>query len=41
MRLVEQGVVRALEENRGLAKGVNTRDGKITNLAVAKAVSPT
>lgn len=39
MRLVEQGVVRALEENRGLAKGVNTRDGKITNLAVAKALS--
>jgi len=36
---VERGVQRALEENRGLAKGVNTRDGKITNLAVAKALA--
>jgi len=39
IRLVERGVQRALEENRGLAKGVNTRDGKITNLAVAKALA--
>jgi alanine dehydrogenase len=37
-RLVEKGVKDALEETRGLAKGINTRDGKITNLAVAKAL---
>jgi alanine dehydrogenase len=33
-----KGVKRALEEHRGLAKGVNTNAGKITNLAVAKAL---
>jgi alanine dehydrogenase len=32
-------VQRALEENRGLAKGINTRDGTVTNAAVAKALS--
>ncbi len=37
LRFAERGVQRALEEHRGLAKGVNTRDGRITNLAVAKA----
>jgi alanine dehydrogenase len=33
-----KGVQRALEEHRGLAKGVNTRAGRITNTAVAKAL---
>jgi alanine dehydrogenase len=33
-----KGVKRALEEHRGLAKGVNTNAGKVTNLAVAKAL---
>jgi alanine dehydrogenase len=36
--LAEKGVRRALEEHRGLARGVNTRDGGITNSAVAKAL---
>jgi alanine dehydrogenase len=36
--LAEKGVKRALEEHRGLAKGVNTRAGQIVNLAVAKAL---
>ncbi len=36
--LVQKGVPRALAEYRGLAKGVNTRDGKITYDAVAKAL---
>jgi len=34
----EKGVRRALEEHRGLARGVNTRDGGIVNSAVAKAL---
>lgn len=38
LRLAEHGIRRALEEHRGLAKGVNTRDGRITNMAVAKAL---
>lgn len=38
LKLAQQGVRRALEEHRGLAKGVNTREGRITNLAVAKAM---
>ncbi|PTY07281.1 alanine dehydrogenase [Opitutaceae bacterium EW11] len=33
-----KGVQRALEEHRGLAKGVNTRAGRVTNMAVAKAL---
>jgi alanine dehydrogenase len=33
-----KGVKRALEEHRGLAKGVNTQAGRITNTAVAKAL---
>jgi alanine dehydrogenase len=36
--LVQKGVARALAEHPGLAKGVNTRDGRITCAAVAKAL---
>lgn len=36
--LVQKGVVRALAEHKGLARGVNTRDGKVTYEAVAKAL---
>ncbi|HYP17863.1 MAG TPA: alanine dehydrogenase, partial [Opitutus sp.] len=36
--LVQKGVQRALAEHSGLARGVNTRDGKIVNEAVATAV---
>lgn len=36
--LVEKGAERALAEHAGLAKGVNTRDGKIVYAAVAKAL---
>ena len=36
--LVEKGVDRALVEHRGLARGVNTRDGRIVYDAVAKAL---
>jgi alanine dehydrogenase len=36
--LAEKGIAAALEEIRGLAKGVNTRGGAITNLAVARAL---
>ncbi len=36
--LVSQGVQRALAGNPGLARGVNTRDGKIVYAAVAKAL---
>jgi alanine dehydrogenase len=36
--LVQKGVERALAEHKGLARGVNTRDGQITYDAVAKAL---
>lgn len=36
--LVQKGIERALNEHRGLAAGVNTRDGRITCEAVAKAL---
>jgi alanine dehydrogenase len=36
--MVQKGVERALAEHKGLAKGVNTRAGRITYEAVAKAV---
>lgn len=36
--LVQKGVQRALAEHKGLARGVNTRDGKIVYDAVAKAL---
>ncbi|MCF7761708.1 MAG: alanine dehydrogenase [Cephaloticoccus sp.] len=36
--LVQKGVERAIAEHRGLAAGVNTRDGKITCEAVSKAL---
>ena len=36
--LVEKGIEKALAENRGLAAGVNTRDGQITCDAVAIAL---
>jgi alanine dehydrogenase len=36
--LVQKGIERALAEHKGLAAGVNTRGGRITNDAVATAV---
>ncbi len=36
--IVQKGVERALAEHKGLARGVNTRDGRITYDAVAKAL---
>jgi len=36
--MVQKGVERALAEHAGLAKGVNTRAGRIVCAAVAKAV---
>jgi alanine dehydrogenase len=36
--MVQKGVERALGEHQGLAKGVNTRNGRITCEAVARAV---
>jgi alanine dehydrogenase len=36
--LVRRGVERALAEHEGLAKGVNTRAGRITYPAVASAL---
>ena len=36
--LVQKGVERALAEHKGLARGVNTRDGKVVYEAVAKAL---
>ncbi len=36
--LVHKGVARALAESPGLARGVNTQDGKVTYGAVAKAL---
>jgi alanine dehydrogenase len=36
--IVQKGVERALAEHRGLARGVNTRDGRVSNDAVAKAL---
>ena len=36
--LVRKGVARALADNEGLARGVNTENGKITYAAVAKAL---
>jgi alanine dehydrogenase len=39
--LAEKGVERALEENRGLARGVNMREGRVLNSAVAQAMGLT
>jgi alanine dehydrogenase len=39
--LVSKGIERALAEHKGLAKGVNTKDGQITYDAVAKALGMT
>lgn len=36
--LAEKGVSAALAAHRGLAKAVNTRDGRVTNAAVARAL---
>jgi len=36
--LVQKGIERAIAEHKGLAAGVNTRNGKITCEAVAKAL---
>jgi len=38
-RMIAKGVAGAIEESRGFAKGVNTRDGKIPNAAVAEALA--
>ena len=38
VQLVSKGIDRALKESRGLAKGVNTQDGRIVCEAVAKAL---
>ena len=37
-RFIEKGVKAALDESPGIARGVNTRDGKIANAAVAEAL---
>jgi alanine dehydrogenase len=39
--LVRKGVARALADNEGLARGVNTENGKVTYAAVAKALRMT
>jgi len=39
IEIVEKGLERALAENAGLAKGVNTRDGQIVCAAVSSALS--
>jgi alanine dehydrogenase len=39
--LVRKGVAKALADNEGLARGVNTENGKITYAAVAKALGRT
>jgi alanine dehydrogenase len=36
--MVQKGVERALNEHPGLARGVNTRDGRVTYDAVVKAL---
>ncbi len=36
--MVQKGIERALSEHKGLARGVNTRNGRVTYEAVAKAV---
>ncbi len=36
--MAEKGVRQALDEHRGLARGVNTRNGEIVNSAVARAL---
>ncbi len=38
VQMVSRGISRALEEHDGLAKGINTRDGKVMNAQVAKAL---
>jgi len=38
VELAKKGVLKALEDHRGLARGVNTRHGQITNAAVAHAL---
>jgi alanine dehydrogenase len=37
-QIVQQGLAGALADNRGLAKGVNTQDGRIVCEAVANAL---
>ena len=37
--LVEKGIERALAQHEGLARGINTRDGKVVCEAVAKALA--
>ena len=36
---VQHGIEKALTSHPGLAKGVNTRDGRVTNDAVAESVT--
>lgn len=38
VQLVEKGIDRALAENRGLARGINTRSGRIVHAQVARAL---
>jgi alanine dehydrogenase len=38
--LAEKGIARALEENRGLGRGVNTQDGRIVHPQVARVLGP-
>lgn len=38
VQFAANGVLPTLEQQRGLAKGINVRDGRVTNLAVAKAL---
>lgn len=39
--IVQKGVEKALAEHRGLGAGVNTRDGRVVNAAVARALGYT
>ena len=39
MAIAEKGIVAALEETRGLAKGVNTQGGKAIHPQVARMLS--
>lgn len=41
LTFASKGIKRALEEHRGLAKGVNTQSGRVTNAAVARALGYT
>ena len=38
VQIVSEGIEKALANNPGLAKGINTQGGKVVNHAVAKAL---